>query len=203
VIYFIFLECGTMIFLASVSYSLIKLTSEISFQKVSLEEKNATIIYDPKLQTPKTLQEAIDDMGFDAVLHSPNPLPVLTNTVFLTVTAPLAPPWDHIQSTLLKTKGVTDVKISPQQRTAVVTIIPSIVNASQIMEVVPDLSLDIGTEEKKSGTCEDHSMAQAGEVMLKMKVEGMTCHSCTSTIEGKIGKLQGVQRIKGNLSGGF
>uniref|UniRef100_A0A8C4LD68 Copper-transporting ATPase 1 n=1 Tax=Equus asinus asinus TaxID=83772 RepID=A0A8C4LD68_EQUAS len=43
------------------------------------------------------------------------------------------------------------------------------------------------------------SMAQAGEVMVKMKVEGMTCHSCTSTIEGKIGKLQGVQRIKVSL----
>ncbi|XP_012519541.1 PREDICTED: copper-transporting ATPase 1 isoform X2 [Propithecus coquereli] len=167
--------------------------------KVSLEEKNATIIYDPKLQTPKTLQEAIDDMGFDAILHNPNPLPVLTDTVFLTLTASLAPPWDYIQSTLLKTKGVTDVKISPQQRTAVVTIIPSIVNANQIIELVPDLSLDIGTLEKKSGNCEDHSMAQAGEVMLKMKVEGMTCHSCTSSIEGKIGKLQGVQRIKVSL----
>ncbi|XP_021575165.1 copper-transporting ATPase 1 isoform X1 [Carlito syrichta] len=167
--------------------------------KVSLEEKNATIIYDPKLQTPKTLQEAIDDMGFDAILQNPNPLPVLTDTVFLTITASPAPPWDHIQSTLFKTKGVTDIQISPQQRTAVVTIIPSIVNANQIIELVPDLSLDIGTLEKKSGTCEDHSMAQAGEVMLKMKVEGMTCHSCTSTIEGKIGKLQGVQRIKVSL----
>ncbi|XP_031527441.1 copper-transporting ATPase 1 isoform X1 [Vicugna pacos] len=166
--------------------------------KVSLEEKNATIVYDPKLQTPKTLQEAIDDMGFDAILHNPKPLPVLTETVFLTVTASLAPPWDHIQSTLLKTKGVTDVKISPQQRTAVVRIIPSIVNANQIIELVPDLSLDTGTQ-KKSETCEDYSMAQAGEVMLKMKVEGMTCHSCTSTIEGKIGKLQGVQRIKVSL----
>lgn len=183
------------------SCNLIKLTSEISFLKVSLEEKNATIIYDPKLQTPKTLQEAIDDMGFDATLHSPNPLPVLTDTVFLTVTASLAPPWDHIQSTLLKTKGVTDIKISSQQRTAVVTIIPSLVNANQIIELVPDLSLDIGALEKKSGTCEDYSMAQAGEVMLKMKVEGMTCHSCTSTIEGKIGKLQGVQRIKGSIPG--
>ncbi|XP_043751841.1 copper-transporting ATPase 1 isoform X2 [Cervus elaphus] len=167
--------------------------------KVSLEEKNATIIYDPKLQTPKTLQEAIDDMGFDAVLHNPKPLPVLTETVFLTVTASLVPPWDHIQSTLLKTKGVTDIKISPQQRTALVTIIPSIVNASQIVELVPDLSLGTGTLEKKLGTCEDYSMAQPGEVMLKMKVEGMTCHSCTSTIEGKIGKLQGVQRIKVSL----
>ncbi|XP_052590628.1 copper-transporting ATPase 1 [Peromyscus californicus insignis] len=167
--------------------------------KVSLEEKSATIIFDPKLQTPKTLQEAIDDMGFDALLHNANPLPVLTNTVFLTVTAPLALPWDHIQSTLLKTKGVTGVKISPQQRTAVVTIIPSVVSASQIVELVPDLSLDMGTQEKKSGACEEHSMPQAGEVMLKMKVEGMTCHSCTSTIEGKVGKLQGVQRIKVSL----
>lgn len=167
--------------------------------KVSLEEKTATIIYDPKLQTPKTLQEAIDDMGFDAILHNPNPLPVLTNTVLLSAIASPTPPWDHIQSTLLKTKGVTDIKISPQLRTAVVTIIPSLVNANQIIELVPDLSLDTGTLEKKSGTCEDYSMAQAGEVMLKMKVERMTCHSCTSTIEGKIGKLQGIQRIKVSL----
>ncbi|XP_023381636.1 copper-transporting ATPase 1 isoform X2 [Pteropus vampyrus] len=167
--------------------------------KVSLEEKNAAIIYDSKLQTPKTLQKVIDDMGFDAILYNSNPLPVLTDTVFLTVTTSLAPPWDHIQSTLLKTKGVTDIKISPQQRTAVVTIIPSLVNANQIIELVPDLSLDTGALEKKSGTFEDYSMAQAGEVMLKMKVEGMTCHSCTSTIEGKIGKLQGVRRIKVSL----
>nr|KAF6491791.1 ATPase copper transporting alpha [Molossus molossus] len=167
--------------------------------KVSLEEKNATIIYDSKLQTPKTLQEAIEDMGFDAILHNPNPLPVLTDTVFLSVTASPTLPWDHIKSTLLKTKGVTDIKISPQQRTVVVTIIPSLVNANQIIELVPDLSLDTGTLEKKSGTFEDYSMSQAGEVMLKMKVEGMTCHSCTSTIEGKIGKLQGVQRIKVSL----
>lgn len=174
------------------------MTSKFSFQKVSLEEKNATIIYDPKLQTPKTLREAIDDMGFDATLHNPSPLPVSTDTVFLTVTSSLAPPWDHIQNMLLKTKGVTDVKISPQQRTAVVTIVPSVVNANQIVEQVPDLSLDVGTLDRKSGS-EDHSMAQGGEVMIKVKVEGMTCHSCTSTIEGKIGKLQGVQRIKGNI----
>ncbi|CAK6450511.1 unnamed protein product [Pipistrellus nathusii] len=174
--------------------------SGVHHVKVSLEEKTATIIYDPKLQTPKTLQEAIDDMGFDAILHNPNPLPVVTNTVLLSAIASPTPlPWDHIQSTLLKTKGVTDIKINPQLRTAVVTIIPSLVNANQIVELVPDLSLDTGTLEKKSGTCEDSSMAQAGEVMLKMKVEGMTCHSCTSTIEGKIGKLQGIQRIKVSL----
>ncbi|XP_036893849.1 LOW QUALITY PROTEIN: copper-transporting ATPase 1-like, partial [Sturnira hondurensis] len=167
--------------------------------KVSLEEKNATIIYDPKLQTAETMQEAIDDMGFDAILHNPHPVPVSTDTVCLRVPGSLTAPWDHIQSTLLKAKGVTDINISPQQRSAVVTIIPSLVNAGQIMELVPDLSFDTGTVEKKSGTCEDYRVAPAGEVKLKMKVEGMTCHSCTSTIEGKIGKLQGVQQIKVSL----
>ncbi|XP_036988092.2 copper-transporting ATPase 1 isoform X1 [Artibeus jamaicensis] len=167
--------------------------------KVSLEEKNATIIYDPKLQTAETMQEAIDDMGFDAILHNPHPVPVSTDTVCLRVPGSLNAPWDHIQSTLLRAKGVTDINISPQQRSAVVTIIPSLVNADQIMELVPDLSFDTGTVEKKSGTCEDYRVAPAGEVKLKMKVEGMTCHSCTSTIEGKIGKLQGVQQIKVSL----
>ncbi|XP_049623359.1 copper-transporting ATPase 1 [Suncus etruscus] len=170
----------------------------VHYIKVSLEEKNATIIYDPNLQTPKTLKEAIDDMGFDAFLHNPNSIPVLTKAVCLTVTAPLTPPWDHIQSVLLKTKGVTDIQISPLQKTAVVTIIPSIVNANQIIELVPGLSLDVGTSEKTANS-EDYTMDQADEVMLKMKVEGMTCHSCTSTIEGKIGKLQGIQRIKVSL----
>ncbi|XP_060038520.1 copper-transporting ATPase 1 isoform X2 [Erinaceus europaeus] len=138
-------------------------------------------------------------MGFNTIICNPNPLPVLTDTIFLTSTTPLAPPWDQIQSTLLKTKGVTDIKISSQQRTAVVTIIPSIINASQIIELVPDLRLDTGTVGKKSGIFDNSGTAQAGEVMLKMKIEGMTCHSCTSTIEGKIGKLQGVQRIKVSL----
>lgn len=142
-------------------------------------------------------------MGFDAILRNPHPIPVLTDTVCLRVPGSLTVPWDHIQSTLLKAKGVTDINISPQQRTAVVTIIPSLVNASQITELVPDLSFDTGTVEKKPGTCEDYRVAPAGEVKLKMKVEGMTCHSCTSTIEGKIGKLQGVQQIKGNVPGGI
>ncbi|XP_044540098.1 copper-transporting ATPase 1-like, partial [Gracilinanus agilis] len=164
-----------------------------------LEKKNATIIYDSRLQNPGSLQEAIDDMGFEASLPDPSPQPVLTDTLVLTITSSLAPLWDQVQSTLLKAKGITDVQISPQQNTAVVTMIPSVINASQIIQLVPGISLDTGAPERKPVPSEDTSMAQPNGVMLKMKVEGMTCHSCTSTIEGKIGKLQGVQRIKVSL----
>ncbi|XP_068918601.1 copper-transporting ATPase 1 isoform X2 [Petaurus breviceps papuanus] len=167
--------------------------------QVSLGKKSATIIYDSKLQNPGSLREAIDDMGFEASLPDPTPQPVLTDTLSLTVTSSVGPSWDQIQSTLLKAKGVTDVHISPQQSTATVTMIPSVVNANQIIHLVPGVSLDIGAPERKSASGEDTSVVQANGVMLKMKVEGMTCHSCTSTIEGKISKLQGVQRIKVSL----
>uniref|UniRef100_A0A8C5B160 P-type Cu(+) transporter n=1 Tax=Gadus morhua TaxID=8049 RepID=A0A8C5B160_GADMO len=38
--------------------------------------------------------------------------------------------------------------------------------------------------------------AGSGVALVKLSVEGMTCHSCSTTIEGKVGKLKGVQKIR-------
>ncbi|XP_061862838.1 copper-transporting ATPase 1 [Colius striatus] len=167
--------------------------------KVSLEDKNAVIIYDSKLQTPATLQEAIYDMGFDATLANSNPQPVLPDTIFLTIPTQSALTSKQICSTLLKNKGIVDVKLSSDQKTAVVAFISSIIKDKQIIQLVPGVDLNISAPEVTPGTCEDSNWSQASSVLLRLKVEGMTCHSCTSTIEGKIGKLQGVQRIKVSL----
>ncbi|XP_061301755.1 copper-transporting ATPase 1 [Pezoporus flaviventris] len=167
--------------------------------KVSLEDKNAVIIYDSKLQTPATLQEAIYDMGFDAMLADSNPQPVLLDTIFLTIPTQSSLTSKQICSTLLKNKGVVDVKMSSDQQTAVVTFIPSIANGKQVMQMVPGVDLSISAPEVTPGTCESSSWSQASSLVLRLKVDGMTCHSCTSTIEGKIGKLQGIQRIKVSL----
>jgi len=165
--------------------------------QVSLEDKNAVVIYDSKLQTAATLQEAIYDMGFDVTLPDSNPQPVLPDTIFLTLPTQSALTSKQICSMLLKNKGIVDVKMSSDQRTAVVTFISSITNGTQIIQMVPGVDLSISAPEVTPGTCEDSSWTQASSVVLCLKVEGMTCHSCTSTIEGKIGKLQGIQRIKG------
>lgn len=165
--------------------------------KVSLEDKNAVVVYDSKLQTPATLQEAIYDMGFDATLADSNPQPVLHDTVFLTIPTQSSLSPNQICSALLKNKGILDVKMSSDQKTAVVTFLPSIISAKQIIHLVPGVDLTISAPEITPGTWEDCSWSQASSVVLRLKVAGMTCHSCTSTIEGKIGKLQGVQRIKG------
>uniref|UniRef100_A0A8B9GIV8 Copper-transporting ATPase 1 n=1 Tax=Amazona collaria TaxID=241587 RepID=A0A8B9GIV8_9PSIT len=167
--------------------------------KVSLEDKNAVIIYDSKLQTPATLREAMYDMGFDATLADSNPQSVLLDTVFLTIPTQSSLTSKQICSALLKNKGVVDVKMSSDQRTAVVAFIPSVVNGKQVMQMVPGVDLSISAPEVTPGTCESSSWSQASSVVLRLKVEGMTCHSCTSTIEGKIGKLQGIQRIKVSL----
>lgn len=165
--------------------------------KVSLEDKNAVIVYDSKLQTPVTLQEAIYDMGFDATLADSDPQPVLPDTVFLTIPAQSALTPKQICNTLLKSKGIVDVKLSSDQKTAVVTFISSLINGKQITHVVPGVELNISAPEVPPGTCEESGWSHAGSAVLRLKVTGMTCHSCTSTIEGKIGKLQGIQRIRG------
>ncbi|NWW06217.1 ATP7A ATPase, partial [Oreocharis arfaki] len=167
--------------------------------KVSLEDKNAVVIYDSKLQTPVTLQEAICDMGFDATLADSNPQPVLPDTIFLTLPAQPALTPRQICATLLRNKGIVDVKVSSDQRTAVVTFIPSITNGKQIAQMVPGVDLNVSVPEVTPGTWEDSSWSQASSAVLRLKVDGMTCHSCTSTIEGKLGKLQGIQRIRVSL----
>nr|XP_054497307.1 copper-transporting ATPase 1 isoform X4 [Agelaius phoeniceus] len=167
--------------------------------QVSLEDKNAVIIYDSKLQTPVTLQEAICDMGFDATLADSSPQPVLPDTIFLSLPAQSALTPRQICATLLSHKGILDVKLSSDQRTAVVTFIPSITNGRHIPQMVPGADLSISVPEVTPGTWEDSSWSQASSAVLRLKVDGMTCHSCTSTIEGKLGKLQGVQRIRVSL----
>lgn len=161
--------------------------------QVSLEGKNAAIIYDPVLQTSDALQEAIEDMGFESAPVIINPQHVPTESASLYTSSEQST--ENICSGLLKLKGVVDAKGSPDGEVSV-TFIPSALNTDVIIQQFPGLSLEAMGTNKRSSSSQDN---QTGDVLVKMKVEGMTCHSCTSTIEGKIGKLTGVQRIKVSL----
>jgi copper chaperone len=49
-------------------------------------------------------------------------------------------------------------------------------------------------------------MENKGEIMLEtiaLKVEGMSCNHCVNAIEGNVGKLEGIDEIKVNLSHGI
>nr|XP_060612475.1 copper-transporting ATPase 1 [Anolis sagrei ordinatus] len=135
-------------------------------------------------------------MGFVAAPTAADPQPVPVDTMFLAIPAQAASALDEIRSRLLQTEGVLDVKSSSDKKSLVVTFVSAVINGKQVGQIVPGLSLDYAARERAP---EDANVSQMGDVALRLKVEGMTCHSCTSTIEGKIGKLQGVTRVKVSL----
>ncbi|XP_067903426.1 copper-transporting ATPase 1 isoform X2 [Heterodontus francisci] len=165
--------------------------------KVSLENHNAAIVYNPELQTAETLQEAIDDMGFEATLMETNTVPITPESALLNHEKELVPqPRQQIVSQVPSIKD-RDRKRQPDRNDATLVFVPA---TASFDEEIIDLAVNSPPLDKKLSVPEETWSNQCSEMVVKMKIEGMTCHSCSSTIEGKIGKLQGVQRIKVSLN---
>uniref|UniRef100_A0AAZ3QRM1 P-type Cu(+) transporter n=1 Tax=Oncorhynchus tshawytscha TaxID=74940 RepID=A0AAZ3QRM1_ONCTS len=154
--------------------------------KVSLELKNASIVFDHSHHTPESLAEAVEDMGFDSILSDTSTSSVvLTETQLVPIPALLTPEAQQEALTrLAQLQGVLEVQENKDQRGVSVTFIPTLISLVQLGEVV-------------STTVTVSAPATSSQPQLvKMRIEGMVCLSCTTTIEGKIGKLKGVEKIK-------
>lgn len=160
--------------------------------QVSLEHKNATVIYDQARHTPKSLADAIEDMGFESSATDATPTSVVQTETGL---FPVSIYSTGSISQLRQVKGVLEAKEKGDDRNLAVTFIPALLSVERIQEMlntsVP-MSNSGNTSTDQASSCSSGSME-----VLKMRIEGMTCLSCTTTIEGKIGKLKGVQKIKG------
>uniref|UniRef100_A0A673BWI0 P-type Cu(+) transporter n=1 Tax=Sphaeramia orbicularis TaxID=375764 RepID=A0A673BWI0_9TELE len=169
--------------------------------KVSLELKNATVIFDQSKQTAESLSEAIEDMGFESSLaESSKTLPVSVDTQQVPVSGLTPAAQQEALEKLSQVQGVLDVRESPGQMGITVTFVTSLTSAQQLNEVVAGVtSLEIPTPsspvQKSPNLSPSHSTG-GGAALLKLCIEKMTCHSCTTTIEGKIGKLKGIEKIK-------
>uniref|UniRef100_A0A8C9XTU5 P-type Cu(+) transporter n=1 Tax=Sander lucioperca TaxID=283035 RepID=A0A8C9XTU5_SANLU len=140
---------------------------------VSLEQKNATVIFDHSQQGPESLSEAIEDMGFESSLSdSSTATPVSTDTQLIATSSLTPATQQEALEKLSQIQGVLDVRESPALMGFTVTFVPSLTSSQQLSEVVASVK------------------------PLELSIEGMTCHSCTTTIEGKIGKLKGIEKIK-------
>ncbi|CAK6956485.1 copper-transporting ATPase 1 [Scomber scombrus] len=169
--------------------------------KVSLENKNATIIFEHSQQSPESLSEAIEDMGFESsVSESSTATPVSTDTQLVPTTGLTPAAQQEALEKLSQIQGVLDVRESLAQAGVTVTFLPSLTSSQQLSETVASLtSLEIPTPsspKQKGPTLSPSHNTGGGVALLKLCIEGMTCHSCTTTIEGKIGKLKGIEKIK-------
>ncbi|XP_062845073.1 copper-transporting ATPase 1 [Trichomycterus rosablanca] len=160
--------------------------------KVSLEHKNATVIFDPIRQSPQSLAEAIEDMGFESSAENAPPTkPVSTETQFFPVDGGNT----NSLAQICQLKGVLEAKEDSKGKGLAVTFIPSLASTDRIREMLDTLEPQLNSVPSATKRICDSSNVE----MLKLRIDGMTCLSCTTTIEGRIGKLKGVEKIKVNL----
>uniref|UniRef100_A0A8D2ZT43 P-type Cu(+) transporter n=1 Tax=Scophthalmus maximus TaxID=52904 RepID=A0A8D2ZT43_SCOMX len=169
--------------------------------KVSLGLRNATVIFDHSQHSPESLSEAIEDMGFESSLSDSNTAtPVSTDTQLISTSGLTPADEEEALEKLSKIQGVLDVGKSQVQMGLVVTFVPSLTSPLQLSELVAGLTameIPATSSPVQEGPNLSPSQCRSGGLsLLKLCIEGMTCHSCTSTIEGKIGKLKGVEKIK-------
>uniref|UniRef100_A0A8C2A9D7 P-type Cu(+) transporter n=1 Tax=Cyprinus carpio TaxID=7962 RepID=A0A8C2A9D7_CYPCA len=159
--------------------------------QVSLELSIATVTYDHTRHSPESLAEAIEDMGFECSPTNATSTPVQTETKAFSTAGCSTDSIQQARSALALTTGVLETQESADHRGLAVTFVPSLLGAERLGDVMSCLAPDAqeGPSSRSSG----------GVEAVKMRIEGMVCLSCTTTIEGKIGKLKGVEKIKVSL----
>lgn len=170
---------------------------------MSLDQKNAAIIFDSSRQSPESLSEAIEDMGFESTLSETTPVAAVSvdTQVIPTPNLEAAAQQEALQK-LAQIHGVLDVREGPAGTGLSVTFVPSLTTSLQLNEAVaswiPESPAPGSPKHEAPGSSPSHTVV-GGVSLLKLCIEGMTCHSCTTTIEGKIGKLKGIEKIKGDV----
>uniref|UniRef100_A0A7M4E5R4 Copper-transporting ATPase 2 n=1 Tax=Crocodylus porosus TaxID=8502 RepID=A0A7M4E5R4_CROPO len=105
-----------------------------------------------------------------------------------------------VEGRISKVKGIVSIKVSLEHSNAVLKYIGSEISPIQICQEIEDMGFDACIAEGKSIPSSLRSTTSIAEAVVKFRVEGMTCQSCVNTIEGTVGKLHGVTRIKVSLS---
>ncbi|KAM5181761.1 copper-transporting ATPase 2 [Mantella aurantiaca] len=105
-----------------------------------------------------------------------------------------------IEGRISKLPSIISIKVCLDENNATVHYIRSKITPQKICEEIEDMGFNADVQECKEMATSLKGMTYKEDV-IKVRVEGMTCQSCVNTIEGKIGKLQGVQKIKVSLTG--
>ncbi|XP_046382981.1 copper-transporting ATPase 1 isoform X2 [Ischnura elegans] len=149
--------------------------------KVSLSEKNATISYDPSVTTPEKLREAIEDMGFEAILPSVanQPLDVRISIEGMTCGSCVR----SIEGRLMETKGVLSASVSLEERMATVRYDPAETSPEALCIVIDNAGFQASlhqSDQRSDNT--DGKTAQ--DSVIKVKLKRRDSFSTSVLIEG-------------------
>uniref|UniRef100_A0A8C0HDN2 P-type Cu(+) transporter n=1 Tax=Chelonoidis abingdonii TaxID=106734 RepID=A0A8C0HDN2_CHEAB len=158
-------------------------------------------VYGCCVQEPTMKQNfAFDNIGYErSAENMPSLLPP-TSTITVNILGMTCQSCvQSIEGRISKVKGIVSIKVSLEQSNAVIKYIQSEIGPQEVCQEIGDMGFDASIAEART-TASSVRSTSLDEALMKLRVEGMTCQSCVNTIEGKIGKLHGVLRIKVSLS---
>ncbi|NXO02405.1 ATP7B ATPase, partial [Rhinopomastus cyanomelas] len=143
---------------------------------------------------------AFDNMGYEESSETVPSTSSQEHTVTLSVVGMTCESCvQSIESQISKVRGIVSVKVSLEQSSTVIKYLQSEVSPEQICQEIQDMGFDASVAEERLTTA-TVNLSSLREAVVKLRVEGMTCQSCVTNIEGKMRKLHGVAKIKVSLS---
>uniref|UniRef100_A0A8C3U6C2 Copper-transporting ATPase 2 n=1 Tax=Catharus ustulatus TaxID=91951 RepID=A0A8C3U6C2_CATUS len=162
---------------------------------------NSLVIYSKCKILKPTMKHnfAFDNMGYEESSETVTSPPSQEHTVVVNIVGMTCQSCvQSIEGRISKVKGVLRIKISLEQNNAIIKYLQSEINPEQICQEILGMGFDANVAEEKSTTA-TVNLPSLKEAVVKLRVEGMTCQSCVTNIEGKIRKMHGVAKIKVSL----
>jgi len=189
--------------------SFVKKKEGVQFIRVSLEDKEAFIIYCPDQTNPTTLRDIIIDMGFEASLPRENSVDVefdklakasavKENEAVIDIEGMVCQSCvKNIEGNITGKPGVRWIKVSLEENNGRIKYDPSVTTAEAIADMIDDMGFDSKVSSNVSASNGLLPVESTGTITLNIR--GMTCGSCVKNIEGNISNHPGVKSIKVSL----
>ncbi|KAM4700201.1 copper-transporting ATPase 2 [Discoglossus pictus] len=143
---------------------------------------------------------AFDNRGYEGSTEDICPLPNDVSSVVVNISGMTCQSCvQSIEGRISKIASIVNINVCLEQSNAVIDYNSSAITPQNICEEIEDMGFDASISEIKQPSS-SLKCGYYGEEIVKIRIEGMTCQSCVNTIEGKIGKIQGVRKIKVSLS---
>ncbi|XP_073518730.1 copper-transporting ATPase 2 isoform X2 [Phyllobates terribilis] len=160
------------------------------------KEENYGILKTNHTPPPRKPRFAFDNRGYDGSHNDlTDPCLEVSSVVVGIIGMTCQSCAQSIEGRISKIPSVVNIKVYLDKANAEVCYIPSEITPQKICEEIEDMGFDTNLDK-----CKELKGGLYKEEVVKMRVEGMTCQSCVNTIEGKIGKIQGVEKIKVSLA---
>ena len=171
---------------------------------VSLENKSATVSYDPSKLTADKIANEIDDLGFDARVHNTFPMHEVVTIYVEGMTCQSCV--KTIETNMSSKDGIKEVKVFLPEKQVFFVYDPKKTNPEVLCSNLDDMGFTASLLRRESSDDEfedivwrrrsELDLAKPKQSECVIDIDGMTCGSCVRNIENNISSKKGIKSIK-------